>query len=395
MFVAQGGRSTLSRFWKASAAVALVLVLVGGVPARAAGAEAEDPEALIRQGMELRRQGQDARALPYFEKAYQRSRNPRTAAQLGLVKMALGYWIEAERYLSEGLATPDHPWISKNRSTLESARTNVRGMIGELTVVGEPAGAEVLVNGQPAGKLPLASPIRLGKGAVEVELRAPGYASTSRSLTIAGGGSESVSIALARVEEQRQAAGAGAGTDTNPMRGPDGGAPGGGGDGRGDSGTARPDEPPSAPRSGSPGAMRTVAWTLGGLGAASLVFGVVETFVAVSRKNAFNNHTAPSPTPENPYRRVPDCTTAALSDECRSLAAAYDSAKTLAVVGYVVGAALATTSVVLLVMSAPGRQGDKAAGTGAASSPSTNSPAAALACAPSLATPGFLCSLRF
>jgi hypothetical protein len=59
--------------------------------------------------------------------------------------MALGYWIEADQYLTEALTVADHPWVEKNRETLEQARTKVRGMIGELTITGAPAGAEVLV----------------------------------------------------------------------------------------------------------------------------------------------------------------------------------------------------------------------------------------------------------
>src|SRR5262249_56752766 len=70
-------------------------------------------------------------------------------------------------------------------------------MVGQLTITGEPAGAEVMVNGQSVGKLPLA-PLHLGKGDVEVELRAPGYESGSKTVSLAGGATESVSIVLAR-----------------------------------------------------------------------------------------------------------------------------------------------------------------------------------------------------
>ena len=83
---------------------ALLLVLSGAAgPARAG--ESGEAESLIRQGVELRSQKKDERALPLFEKAYQISRSPRTAGQLGLVEMALGYFVDAEKYL-EGL--PQH-----------------------------------------------------------------------------------------------------------------------------------------------------------------------------------------------------------------------------------------------------------------------------------------------
>ena len=44
-------------------------------------------EELIRRGNELRNSGQDTRALPFFQRAYEQSPTPRTAAQLGLVEV--------------------------------------------------------------------------------------------------------------------------------------------------------------------------------------------------------------------------------------------------------------------------------------------------------------------
>ena len=99
-------------------------------PARAG--ESGEAEALIRQGVELRSQKKDERALPLFEKAYQISRTPRTAGQLGLVEMALGYFVDAERYLGEALSSPDHPWVAKNLATLKAQLAAAKAQIGEL-----------------------------------------------------------------------------------------------------------------------------------------------------------------------------------------------------------------------------------------------------------------------
>src|SRR3954467_802661 len=147
------------------AAALLTVATTIGLSARPAWAgDSAEAEALIRQGVELRSQKKDERALPLFEKAYQISRTPRTAGQLGLVEMALGYFVDAERYLGESLASPDHPWVAKNLPTLKAQLATAKSQIGELYVVGEAAGAEVWVNGKQVGKLPLAAPIRLEKG---------------------------------------------------------------------------------------------------------------------------------------------------------------------------------------------------------------------------------------
>ncbi len=360
--------------------------------ARAFGQEAEEAEALIRQAMEFRRQDQDAKAVPLLEKAHKLSRTPRTAAQLGLVEMALGYWIDAERYLNDALAQPDHPWIAKNRGTLEDARTRVRGMIGEVTITGEPEGAAVVVNGREVGRLPLSRGIRLGKGTIEIEMRAPGYATASRSVTLTGGAREHVNLTLAPAAVSSPSpstalSGGQAGANRSvvgpvartPLPSVDTAAP------------TQPTQVPALPTgdtrasgSGSTGPARSLAWVAGAGAVGGLAFGIVETVLAQKNLNTFNNHTSPSPTPEDPNRRVLDCTTSQLSAECKGFRDSYDQAKTLAVVGYVVGGTLAVASAALFLLSAPTGEN----GNGLLSR-------AALGCAPNPAFAGFTCRLKF
>ncbi len=177
---------------------AVLLASVAAVVLAPANAWADpiDVEDLIRQGVELRRDGLDERALPLFQRAYSLAPTPRTAAQLGLVEMALGYRLEAEQHLRQALAAPRDLWVLKRRRELEDALVSVRAAIGYLTVTGEPAGAEVRVNGNLIGRLPLPDPVRLGEGPASVELRAPGYQAASRAISVTGGGRLSVQIAL-------------------------------------------------------------------------------------------------------------------------------------------------------------------------------------------------------
>ena len=72
-------------------------------------------EDLIRKGNELRTKGEDQYALPLFQKAYDLERSPRTAAQLGLVEAALGYWLASERHLQEALTSTRNPWLIRSR----------------------------------------------------------------------------------------------------------------------------------------------------------------------------------------------------------------------------------------------------------------------------------------
>ena len=74
-----------------------VAVVSQSAPARADAAEVE---ALIAKGNELRRAGTPGPALPYFQKAYQLARTPRTTGQLGLAELAAGYPVEAAEHLA-------------------------------------------------------------------------------------------------------------------------------------------------------------------------------------------------------------------------------------------------------------------------------------------------------
>jgi hypothetical protein len=164
--------------------------------ASAARAQPAAAEKLISQGVALRKEGKDHRALPLFQQAYDLDRSARTAAQLGLCEATLGYWLAAEEHLAEALSATRHPWMARHEAEIRATLANVRAAIGQIDVSGSPAGAEVLVNGQRAGKLPLARPVRVANGAVQVTLRAPGHAEASSRAVVAGGDRVSVILNL-------------------------------------------------------------------------------------------------------------------------------------------------------------------------------------------------------
>ena len=84
--------SRLEGFLSIAVAVLTTVSVLSASPARAA-TDAEQAEALIREGVRLRAHDNAAQALPLFEKAYQIVRTPRTAAQLGLCELELGFQV--------------------------------------------------------------------------------------------------------------------------------------------------------------------------------------------------------------------------------------------------------------------------------------------------------------
>jgi tetratricopeptide (TPR) repeat protein len=182
-------------------------------------ARAEDAEALVTRGLELRLQGKDGQALELFRRADQIAPSPRTRAQVALAEQALGIWVAAEGHLAAALAAKDDAWIEKNRVALSAALEIVRQHLGQLEVLGGAPGAEVYVDGARIGVLPMSAPWRVEVGRRSLEVRAPGYHSASRTTEIVAGGTTRETIGLVK-EDAAAARPAGAGGVMQP----DGGA---------------------------------------------------------------------------------------------------------------------------------------------------------------------------
>jgi tetratricopeptide (TPR) repeat protein len=345
---------------------ALLLALATGRAARAAD-DTPEAEALIRQGIQLRVKGDAPHALPLFEKAYRVSRSPRTAAQLGLVELELGSCVEAERYLTEALAVPDHPWIAKNKGTLKKQLEAARKDIGELVVTGAPAGAEIWVNHKVVGKLPLAAPIRLDKGHVDIEVRAANYATAADATTIAAQKQVQRNYVLAPEPPTPRAPEPAVAVATNAAPEAASGGP---------AETLKTAPPPA--KGGS--VVRPLFWVSAGAAVVALAFGAAEGINAAAKRNDFNNHT--TTVGGVTYQ---DCGTAALSSACQPLKQAYDQAFTLSVVGFVAAGALAAGASTLFILSHGERAGAPDAGA------STH----AFGCVPDPVSRGLTCNLRF
>jgi hypothetical protein len=153
----------------------------------AAIARADDVESLLKRSNELRRAGRDRDALAELEKAAKIERSARVVAQLALAEQALGLWVKAEADMKEALAGGHDAWIRKNHASLEQALQLIGKHLGTLDLWGEPAGAEVLVEEQTAGTLPLPQPLRVPEGEVSVTVRAPGFTTARRAFQITAG----------------------------------------------------------------------------------------------------------------------------------------------------------------------------------------------------------------
>jgi hypothetical protein len=173
---------------------AAALVVIFGLRAAPVRADAA-AEALIQQGLKLRREGKPDEALERFRQAHDMAPSPRTYGQMGLVETTLKHWTDGETHLAVALANPDDAWVRKNRAFLDQALSLCRQHIGDLVITG-PAGAEVSVAGTAAGTLPAVPALRVAEGSVEVTATASGYEPFKESVKIRAGNRTTVKITM-------------------------------------------------------------------------------------------------------------------------------------------------------------------------------------------------------
>ena len=294
-----------------------------------------DPEVLIRDGVALRKQGEDAKAHGYFQRAYDIARTPRTAAQLGLCDLAVGRWLEAEVHLTESLDSSD-PWVSNQRTALEQGRSRARAKLGKVIVTGVGPGATVTATGRPPTKLPDDGQVWVSPGSVHLKLEAPGYRSVDQDVVVAEGKRAIVEVQMppvrkdppARLEQREEAPS----RPTHEVASSD------------DASAPPAAEPPrrnDRRRHSDDNAWRTpVIWTAASLGVAMLGFGIYETLEYNSRIDAFND-------PKRPMLCGDSGGAIAGGPDCQRLATEGDRAKTLAIVGYVGAGVLGVTALVV------------------------------------------------
>jgi hypothetical protein len=325
--------------------VALALALTATAsPARAA-TDAAEAERLMAEGIALRQASKDTEALADFARAFELSHDPKARAQMALAEQALGQWDLAEAHLEEALAV-DTPWIAKHRTDLSGALVDIRSHLGTLEVLGGATGAEVRVNGQVVGRMPLAKPLRVPAGTFALEVRAPGFVPVARNVTVAPGGLARETIALARDEAWRAPAAA----TPEPVAA----AP------------AVVVATPAPEPAGAPSWRRPAAWASAGGAAVALAVSIVFTTRVYSYADKFN-------------------ASCGLDDpnlgggSCRSWHDTSTGAEAPAIIGYSLAAVLAGTSAYLFVTS----RGHKQEG------------GVAWSCAPGGGAPGVACAARF
>ena len=154
-----------------------------------------DPETLIRQGNELRRKGQDARAEGYFRRAYEIAPTPRTAAQLGLAELALQDFLAAAAHLGDALRAKD-AWIDEHRSLLEQNLATAERHLARIELAGLPTGATCAIGDAPARPAPADGVVWIApRTSVAIRIEAPQH--QPQTVRVSGEAGQKVRVAVA------------------------------------------------------------------------------------------------------------------------------------------------------------------------------------------------------
>lgn len=174
------GRARVSR-----AAVMVSLAVLGADPW--CGAQEADVNFLARRAAERCRRGEYERALGLFRQALDHGRTARALGEMGACELRVARWIDAEAHLRDALAMPDDPWLRRHRAEAAGWLAEAQSHVGRLQLTGGLPGAEVRVGESTVGTLPMAEPVIVTPGLVQVEVRAAGHRPWRRSLDVLGG----------------------------------------------------------------------------------------------------------------------------------------------------------------------------------------------------------------
>lgn len=163
-------------------------LLGGGVTNVAHAQESAEVEAILKRGIQLRREGQDEAALAVFQEAEAQAPNSvRVLLHVATAAQAASKWLLADEYLKKADSHSSDPYYIRYRAEIEEVRNTTAQRVGHFRAVGEPSGAEVILNGKVIGTLPMENSKTVEAGTYVLEVNKPGYYRLRRPITVPGG----------------------------------------------------------------------------------------------------------------------------------------------------------------------------------------------------------------
>jgi len=156
----------------------------------APGQEEDDESAAydhFTQAMALYQKGNYEAALIEFKASYKAKANYKLFYNIGLTYQALHMFVESERALVEYLEQGEGELSSGKVTEVRGILAELDNVIGEIMLVVDLDGADVLVDGKKVGTTPLAEPIRLSVGHYQLRVQKDGFEPWWANFEVAGG----------------------------------------------------------------------------------------------------------------------------------------------------------------------------------------------------------------
>lgn len=184
-------------------AASMLLLSTGTVSAQTLDPDSltdEAATALYDEGVKASKAGQMVKARELFAEAWARAKDYQIAVSLGRTESVLGRYRDAAEHLSYFLReVPKDVAISPRellqiKGMFEASRAKV-GLV-HVDVRGQ--GADVLVDGQPVGRAPLAEPIFVDPGEHAFEIKMDGFVTGRASITAEAGREHTIHLELTK-----------------------------------------------------------------------------------------------------------------------------------------------------------------------------------------------------
>ncbi len=183
------------------AAKALVILLALSLSPTSAGAQSADPskaqaQASLREGNTLLEQGRPSEALQKFADAYRLFPSPKLHYNIGQAQSLIpGHEAQAyeamARFLNE--AQDANPEL---RAAAETQRERLRSKVGLVSVAIDPPDAQLVVDGVGLGKPASEAPLALAIGKHTLAIKKDGRAAAAETITLKGGDTSNVRLRL-------------------------------------------------------------------------------------------------------------------------------------------------------------------------------------------------------
>jgi hypothetical protein len=137
-----------------------------------------------------------AGAATKYEQAYDLSKDPRLLFNLAICEKNLRHYARTQALLVQYEHDLGARIAADDRATVDAALAAIQNLVGPMRLAVTEAGAEVSVDGLPAGVTPLAAPLRLDLGDHTLSVKKAGFTPFEQTVKVAGGNETAIAITL-------------------------------------------------------------------------------------------------------------------------------------------------------------------------------------------------------